>query len=98
MGMFDTVYYKGVTHQSKDTPSQSLAEYAIENEDLWFKNVKYQWVDNEKDLMGGHLDRVSENWEHLNDFSGQIIFYTDKEEYLALFWEGKMIKIKQLNN
>lgn len=97
MGMFDRIHYQGVAYQTKDTPSQALSEYEIRDDELWFKNVEYKWVSDEKDLLGGHLERVSEKWEHLDDFSGQVVFYDDKTDYLALFWEGKMIRFKELD-
>lgn len=95
MGMFDTIYYKGKEYQTKDTPIQCLETYEIHDDELWFKNVERKWVDDETAILGGCLQPISEKWELISDFDGSIRFYNKNEEFIALFWEGKMIKIKQ---
>jgi len=96
MGMFDYISYNGKTYQTKDTPMQTLAEYEIRGHELWYNNVEYEWVENSDDLFGGHLNPISSEWERETDFEGAIRFYDEEADYLALFWEGEMIRIKQL--
>ena len=96
MGMFDYIRYDGKEYQTKDTPAQFMAEYEIRDDELWFNNVEHKWVENADDLFRGHLERVSSEWEHLTDFDGSILFYDTEVDYIALFWEGKMIRIKKL--
>jgi len=98
MGMFDTIYYKGKEYQTKDTPMQCLDVYEIRGDELWFKLVEREWVSDENALLGGYLKAISENWEPLTDFDGSIEFYGEDKRFIALFWEGKMIKIKQTSS
>ena len=97
MGMYDVVWYKGKEYQTKDTPMQTLAEYSIQDDELWYNNVEYEWVESDRALFGGYLEPISSVWEHLSDFDGSIQFYDEEVKYLALFWEGKMIRFKQLD-
>jgi len=96
MGMFDYIRYEGKTYQTKDTPAQFMAEYEICGDELWYNNVKHKWVDDDNALFGGHLEPISSEWEHVEDFDGTIEFGDLEEDYIALFWEGKMIRIKQV--
>jgi len=98
MGMFDTIYYKGKDYQTKDTPTQCLDHYEIRGDELWIKTVEREWVDDENAIIGGYFKRISENWEPITDYDGSIEFYNDEDAYIALFWEGKMIKIKQTSS
>ena len=98
MGMFDYIRYNGKTYQTKDTPMQTLAEYEIRGSELWYNDVEYEWVENEDDLFGGHLEPISSEWKQMNDFDGAIRFYDENTDYLALFWEGKLIRFKRLND
>jgi hypothetical protein len=75
---------------------QILAEYEIRGHELWYNNVEYEWIENGDDLFGGHLNPISSEWERETDFEGAIRFYDEEADYLALFWEGEMIRIKQL--
>ena len=97
MGMFDYIQYNGKQYQTKDTSTQFFAIYEIRGDELWYKNVTHQWVDDDESLFGGYLEAISSEWERVTDFDGSIRFYDDSEEYLALFWEGKMIRIKQID-
>lgn len=97
MGMFDYIRYNGKTYQTKDTPHQRMSEYEIRGKELWFNNVEHAWVDDEDSFLGGHLVSKRDEWFRLQDFDGAIRFYDDETEYLALFWEGKMIKYKQID-
>jgi len=96
MGMFDYIRYEGKTYQTKDTPCQFMAEYEIRGDELWYNHVVHKWVDDDKALFGGHLEPISSEWEHVEDFDGTIQFGDLEEDYMALFWEGKMIRIKQM--
>ncbi len=95
MGMFDRIYYEGKEYQTKDTPVQCLDTYEIRGDELWLKNVERVWVNDDDAILGGYLKPISEKWEAVPDFDGSIEFYDDKDIYIALFWEGKMIKIKK---
>lgn len=98
MGMFDYIRYNGKTYQTKDTRSQFLAEYEIRGDELWYNHVELEWVEDNDALFGGGLEPISSNWERVEDFDGAIWFYDDESEYLALFWEGKMIRFKCLQS
>lgn len=99
MGMFDWLCHGGHRYQTKDTPSQFLGEYEIRGDELWFRDVEHEWVeDSDPSLFGGHLEEVSFQWVPLTDFTGSVQYYDDESEYIALFWEGKMIRHKQLND
>ena len=98
MGMFDYIRYNGKTYQTKDTPAQFLAEYEIRDDELWYNNVVHKWIDDSDSLFGGHLEPISSEWEHVEDFDGTIEFGDLEEDYMALFWEGKMIRIKCLQD
>jgi len=95
MGMFDYIRYNGKTYQTKDTPHQFMGEYEIRGDELWFNNVKYNWVENENSILGGYLETESLEWTCETHFDGTIEFGDLEEDYIALFWEGKMIRIKQ---
>jgi hypothetical protein len=96
MGMFDYIRYEGKTYQTKDTPAQFMAEYEIRGDELWFNDVEHKWIEDSDKLFGGHLEPISSEWKHIKDFDGEIRFYDNKVDFLALFWEGKMIRIKQM--
>ena len=99
MGMFDYITYGGTQYQTKDTPDQFMSNYEIRGDELWYRKVESEWIENEDTLFGGYLEEVSAEWLFLKDFDGSIVFYTsDKEskewiEYKALFMDGRMIKI-----
>lgn len=97
MGMFDYIQYNGKNYQTKDTPHQFMGEYEIRGKELWFNNLNQVWVEDEDALFGGRLISESDEWYQLGNFDGAIRFYDDETEYLALFWEGEMIRIKQLD-
>lgn len=104
MGMFDYLHYRGREYQTKDTPTQMLDNYKIEQDQdsghwyLWHEEYDAAWTDNEG-LFGGSLVRSNERWVHCADFDGEIRFYhyrseQDQEEYRALFMDGQMLKIR----
>lgn len=98
MGMFDYIRYNGKTYQTKDTPDQFMGEYEIRGDELWFNNVMYTWVDDDGALFGGRLEPISSEWERQENFDGTIEFGDLEEDYIALFWEGRMIRIKCLRD
>jgi hypothetical protein len=108
MGMFDYINFEGKKYQTKDTPAQYLEEYEIRGTELWFKNVEREVVNDNDSFFGFYLEEVSHEWKFCNDFDGSIRFYREdnlnggyKEgkwiEYKALFMDGKMIKIEEVN-
>jgi hypothetical protein len=98
MGMFDWLYHNGRCYQTKDTPGQFLGEYEIRGDELWYRDVDHEWVEDSDHLFGGHLEEVSAEWVPLTDFSGSVQYCDNESEYLALFWEGKMIRNKRLDD
>lgn len=105
MGMFDYITYKGVEYQTKDTPSQMIDNYKIEQDQtsghwmLWYEQYDAKWIDDDSSMgfFGGYMDRENIRWVCCEDFDGVIDFYTsDKKdgwiEYRALFMDGRMIK------
>jgi hypothetical protein len=98
MGMFDNIRYNGNAYQTKDTPTQMLDNYKIEDGYLWVEEYDAEWMDDPDGFLGGYLKHSNERWVRCDDFDGKIIFYRmldkDKwEEYAALFMDGKMVKI-----
>lgn len=106
MGMFDYLSYNGKLYQTKDTPAQTMEIYEIRGDELWFKKVESEWVEDEKAFFGGYLEPISSIWEFCEDFDGLIRFYREDVEngghkhnawieYKALFMDGKIIKITE---
>lgn len=106
MGMFDTIRYNNHEFQTKDTPMQGLEMYEIRGDQLWFKRVERQWVDDEDSFFGGYLEELSHEWIFCEDFDGAIRFYREDEdnggykegkwiEYRALFMDGRMLKCER---
>lgn len=104
MGMFDYLQYRGREYQTKDTPSQMLDQYKIEQDaqsglwELWHQDYDAEWVEDEG-LFGGSIKQSNHRWVKCSDFDGVIRFYyykndDDQEEYQALFMDGQMLKIK----
>ena len=106
MGMFDYIKYGDKKYQTKDTPAQMLEEYEIRADELWYKDTKYEWTEEEDSLFGGYLKEVSHEWRFLSDFDGVIKFYKYErnaegkyyceEECKAVFADGKMVKIAEV--
>jgi hypothetical protein len=100
--MFDYITYKDVEYQTKDTPSQMLDNYKIENDELWYEEYDATWVeDSSCSFIGGYIERENTRWIFCKDFDGVINFYTsDKKggwiEYRALFMDGRMIKFTDM--
>jgi hypothetical protein len=105
MGMFDHIHYKGQEYQTKDTPTQMLDNYKIEQDQdsghwfLWHEEYDAEWVA-EEGLFGGSIKQSNHRWVCCHNFDGLIRFYyyrsnEDQEEYEALFMDGQMLKIKQ---
>jgi len=109
MGLFDYLNYGGHQYQTKDTPKQACDNYKIENGVLWHEEYDSEWIEGEG-LFGGHINQFNERWVRCDDFTGKIRFYRsasdDKHEswkrnawieYNAVFKDGQMIHIKQVN-
>jgi len=96
MGMFDDVKFDGRVYQSKDTPAQFLGEYEIRGNELWFNDIKHQWIENDNSMFGGYLEPVSSEWVRVKDFTGALTFGDGDREFVTLFWEGEMIKVKEV--
>ena len=109
MGMFDNIQYKGEEYQTKDTPSQLLDNYKIEQDlysgdwYLWYEEYDSDWVEEPDRFGGGYMKQSNHRWVACEDFDGNLRFYrSDKDnrnlwiEYRALFMDGRMIKIKEV--
>lgn len=104
--MFDQLWFEGEEYQTKDTPSQLLDKYKIEQEPttgawlLWHEEYDVDWVEEVGRGCGGYLKQSNERWVHCADFTGTIGFYRrDSEieqwiEYEANFVNGIKIRIK----
>jgi len=107
MGMFDNLYYEGEEYQTKDTPNQALDKYKIETDQesghqyLWVEEYDSEWHKDSEALFGGYLKQFNERWVRCDDFEGLIRFYKQTEdkkwkEYNALFMDGKILRIKEV--
>ena len=102
MGMFDYITYKNNTYQTKDTPQQFLAQYEIRGDELWYNDTKYDWVEKDDALFGGHLVPIFQEWKFCDDFDGLMNFYGSAtkdgkeywENYRVLFMDGRIIKVQ----
>ena len=101
MGMFDNFYYEpkfpGREFQTKDTPSQGLDKYFIdENGLLMYDDYDARWVEDPDALFGGYIDQYNHRVIFCHDFTGEIRFYDYRneyrllDEYSAYFVKGKM--------
>lgn len=104
MGMFDYINFAGELYQTKDTPCQGLANYEIRGNELWFHDVKYEWIDDPNEhFNGGRLNPISNKWVFLKNFDGVIDFYQYRPEkgidieYHSLFNNGIMIKCEKVH-
>jgi hypothetical protein len=108
MGMFDELLWKNNLYQTKDTPEQGLELYEIRGDELWYKEVKREYVDDPGHFLGGYLQEISHEWKFCDKFDGLIRFYRDIgkdendeyiwEEYKALFMDGKIIKLEEVKD
>jgi hypothetical protein len=108
MGMFDYINYAGNEYQTKDTPEQGMELYEIRGNELWYKEVKREWVEDSKHFLGGYLQEISHEWKFCDKFDGLIRIYRDVgkdeqnhyiwEEYKILFMDGKIIKIEKVED
>jgi hypothetical protein len=113
MGMFDHITckfgiaqeHKELEFQTKDTPNQSLDNYRIDDSgQLWVEDydVEDRSDPNAKgwDRFVGCITRVNKRWEKINNFTGNINFYTnvsdgDWIEYEAVIENGLTKKISK---
>ena len=104
MGMFDYLHFEGKAYQTKDTPSQCLDDYEIRGDQLWYRDVEHEWIEDEDAFFGGYLKEVSYKWVFEESFDGVIDFYDYdlKEnhwvEYHTLFNNGIMIKFEKVKD
>jgi hypothetical protein len=111
MGMFDYINYNGHEYQTKDTPEQGMETYEIRGDELWYKQVEREWVENENDnsFLPGYLQEVSHEWKFCKNFDGLIRFYREDLDsggykndawikYKALFMDGKIIKLEEIKD
>jgi len=75
---------------------------------LWVEEYDSDWVDDPEGFLGGYLKSSNERWVCCHEFDGNIVFYReDKDnggwkedawiEYSALFMDGKLLRIKEVN-
>ena len=101
MGMFDSIYYRGVEHQTKDTPKQFCDYYAIEGGILWSQEYDAEWVEDDSTMFKGYLKQSNERWVRCDDFTGKINFYTSGLnktwiEYRATVVNGVVLTIEDV--
>lgn len=107
MGLFDYIRYEKHDYQTKDTPAQFMELYEIRGDELWYKEVEREYVEDEDHILGGYLTELSHEWKFCKDFDGLIRFYREDTEnggykndawieYRALFMDGKMIKFERI--
>ena len=93
MGMFDQLFYRDEEYQTKDTPSQGLDNYKIEqNLDdghwyLWHEEYDAEWVQDNDGFLGGHMKQSNQRWVCCHDFDGEIRFYRHALESQQKSWE-----------
>jgi hypothetical protein len=93
MGMFDQLFYKDEEYQTKDTPSQLLDNYKIEqNQDdghwyLWHEEYDVDWIDDADRFGGGYMKQYNQRWVCCHDFDGEIRFYRHALESQQKSWE-----------
>lgn len=97
--MYDSIYYKGVEYQTKDTPKQFCEYYAIEGGELWTQEYDAEWVEDDSSIIKGYLKHSNERWVRCDDFSGKINFYTSGPnktwiEYVATVENGVVLTIE----
>ena len=116
MGMFDNLkcHYKlpidGVENeiwQTKDTPAQFLDNYEIRRVGtLWHEeyDIEDRSDPNATGLMRfkGSLTKVNKRWVYEEKFTGEIVFYTIKDNKFinvsAYFHNGTLKELHVLNN
>lgn len=105
--MFDYLHYNGVEYQTKDTDRQTLDNYKIAVDQdsghsfLWVEKYESEWQDDESAMFGGYLRQYNKHWEHCDNYTGGLRFYTigeNKEwiEYLAELKNGLLLTIERV--
>jgi hypothetical protein len=93
MGMFDQLFYRDEEYQTKDTPSQGLDNYKIEqNQDdghwyLWHEEYDAEWIKDDDGFLGGHMKQSNQRWVQCADFDGEIRFYRHALESRQESWQ-----------
>lgn len=97
MGMYDYLYYEGDEYQTRDTPSQWMRKYKIEDGKL------YEDVINDQDPYSYCIPKTQ--YEFCSSFDGVINFYRNISEergkyvwleYKALIMDGNVIKFNEV--
>lgn len=102
--------FQNLDYQTKDTPNQLLDNYEIrEDGTLWVENydIEDRSDPNEKGFLRicGMMTRVNKTWEKVENFTGEICFYTtlgkDHKgwvEWSSYFVNGKLKEINLVKN
>jgi len=105
MGMFDYITYNGNKYQTKNTPSQSIDNYEIRNNQLWYEDYDAEWIDAERGSFLGHIEKKNLRWTFCEKFIGEIRFYrllnrktSTLEEYSSYFYKGQLKELHLLEN
>ena len=75
---------------------------------LWVEEYDSEWVEEPDRFLGGYIRQFNERWVRCDDFDGNIVFYREDVEnggwkngawieYSALFMDGKLLRIKEVN-
>lgn len=97
MSIYDHIIYQGKEYQTKDTPAQFCDDYEIRGNELWYRDVDRVWIDDDQHCFGGFLKETGHEWKFI-EFDGVIEFYDGQSHFKALFMDGKMLKIAEVNN
>ena len=104
MGMFDYITYNGHKYQTKDTAAQSIDNYRILDNQLWYEEYDSEWV-NAETRFGGYIEKKNPRWVICENFTGEVVFYRhlDKEykvweTYSAYFHKGQLKELHLLEH
>lgn len=112
MGMYDELTckyplpeeYADMQNREFQTKSlESLLDHYTITEDgeLWIRQAEREWVTDPKSVLGGYAKAIREWDERVEDFQGDIYFYTSREQdvpkdlvpFRARFTHGKLENI-----
>jgi hypothetical protein len=97
-----------IEYQTKDLESCLLYYTIRENGELWLKDEKFKWVDDDNAFLKGYLEVVSSEdrpanyhgilnfycYEELGEKDGRFYFYS--VDYEAKFSDNKLVDLKTL--
>ena len=91
MGMFDTVYMNRRSYQTKDLECV-MDEYEVISNRLFRRQYDFEWVDDDEHFLGGYLNSTFLGLREMNDYTGTIEMYDDKNVLFCVFSQGVMVR------